>query len=117
MQAYANLHLRRSYEYLLSASYFNNYQTNRQGFSKLFRKLADDSWAKTIDLIKHITTRGKFVFLVSIALFLSCVILDDKVGSTFHFLAMSILVLNQIKYYNVYNMLGTLPKKNIQFRF
>ncbi|MCQ9140780.1 hypothetical protein MZE11_19640, partial [Bacillus amyloliquefaciens] len=46
MQAYANLHLRRSYEYLLSAAYFNNYQVNRLGFSKLFKKLSDDAWAK-----------------------------------------------------------------------
>ncbi|XP_041988799.1 soma ferritin [Aricia agestis] len=58
MQAYANLHLKRSYEYLLSAAYYDNFQTNRPGFHKLFRKLADDSWAKTIELIKHITKRG-----------------------------------------------------------
>ncbi|CAG5057134.1 unnamed protein product [Parnassius apollo] len=58
LQAYANLHLERSYEYLLSASYYNNYQTNRLGFSKLFRKLSDEAWEKTIDLIKHITKRG-----------------------------------------------------------
>ncbi|VVC86807.1 unnamed protein product [Leptidea sinapis] len=59
LQAYANLHLRRSYEYLLSAAYYNNYQTNRLGFSKLFQKLSDDTWDKTIELIKHITKRGK----------------------------------------------------------
>ncbi|XP_050676447.1 uncharacterized protein LOC126973277 [Leptidea sinapis] len=58
LQAYANLHLRRSYEYLLSAAYYNNYQTNRLGFSKLFQKLSDDTWDKTIELIKHITKRG-----------------------------------------------------------
>ncbi|WP_248804700.1 ferritin, partial [Escherichia coli] len=58
MQAYANLHLERSYEYLLSAAYYNNYQTNRAGFSKLFKKLSDETWAKTIEIIKHITTRG-----------------------------------------------------------
>ncbi|XP_061385195.1 ferritin light chain [Danaus plexippus] len=58
LQAYANLHLRRSYEFLLSSAYYNNYQTNRQGFSKLFRKLSDDAWSKTVDLIKHITLRG-----------------------------------------------------------
>ncbi|CAH2226314.1 jg417, partial [Pararge aegeria aegeria] len=57
MQAYANLHLRRSYEFLLSSAYYNNYQTNRPGFSKLFRKLADDSWAKTVEIIKHVTKR------------------------------------------------------------
>ncbi|XP_023945373.1 ferritin light chain isoform X2 [Bicyclus anynana] len=58
LQAYANLHLRRSYEFLLSSAYYHNYQVNRPGFSKLFRKLADDSWAKTIELIKHVTKRG-----------------------------------------------------------
>ena len=58
LQAYANLHLERSYEYLLSAAYFNNYQTNRAGFSKLFKKLSDDAWEKTIDIIKHVTMRG-----------------------------------------------------------
>ncbi|CAK1554431.1 unnamed protein product [Leptosia nina] len=58
MQAYANLHMRRSYEYLLSAAYYNNYQTNRLGFSKLFQKLSDETWDKTIELIKHITKRG-----------------------------------------------------------
>lgn len=58
MQAYANLHLKRSYEYLLSASFFNNYERNRVGFSKLFRKLSDDAWEKTIDLVKHVTMRG-----------------------------------------------------------
>lgn len=59
LKAYANLHLERSYEYLLSASYYNNYKTNRAGFSKLFRKLSDNAWEKTIDLIKHVTMRGK----------------------------------------------------------
>lgn len=58
MQAYANLHLERSYEYLLSYAYYNNYKTNRLGFSKLFKKLSDDAWEKTIDIIKHVTMRG-----------------------------------------------------------
>ncbi|CAB3261009.1 unnamed protein product [Arctia plantaginis] len=58
LQAYANLHLERSYEYLLSSAYYNNYQTNRAGFSKLFKKLSDDAWEKTIDIIKHVTLRG-----------------------------------------------------------
>lgn len=59
MQAYANMHLEKSFEYLLSSTYYNNYQTNRLGFTKLFRKLSDDAWEKSIDLIKHITMRGK----------------------------------------------------------
>lgn len=58
MQAFANLHLDLSYQYLLSSAYFNNYQTNRAGFTKLFRKMSDEAWAKTIDIIKHITMRG-----------------------------------------------------------
>lgn len=58
LKAYANLHLERSYDYLLSSAYYSNYKTNRAGFSKLFRKLSDDAWEKTIDLIKHVTMRG-----------------------------------------------------------
>ncbi|XP_053608160.1 ferritin light chain-like [Plodia interpunctella] len=58
MQAYANLHLERSYEYMLSASYFNNYQTNRVGFNKLFKKLSDEAWERSIAIIKHVTMRG-----------------------------------------------------------
>lgn len=58
LQAYANLHLERSYEYLLSSAYYNNYETNRVGFSKLFKKLSDEAWEKTIDIIKHVTMRG-----------------------------------------------------------
>ncbi|XP_026313941.1 ferritin, lower subunit [Hyposmocoma kahamanoa] len=58
MQAYANLHLERSYQFLLSAAYFNNYQTSRPGFGKLFKKLSDEAWEKSIELIKHVTLRG-----------------------------------------------------------
>ncbi|KAH8241749.1 hypothetical protein KR038_005430 [Drosophila bunnanda] len=58
MQAYANLHIERSFEYLLSAAYYNNYQTNRVGFSKLFKKLSDHAWEKSIELIQHVTKRG-----------------------------------------------------------
>ncbi|XP_075989404.1 ferritin 2 light chain isoform X2 [Anticarsia gemmatalis] len=58
LQAYGNLHLRRSFEYLLSSAFYNNYQTNRAGFSKLFKKLSDEAWEKTIDIIKHVTMRG-----------------------------------------------------------
>nr|ABF51340.1 ferritin isoform 2 [Bombyx mori] len=45
LKALASLYLKRSYHYLLSASYFNNYQTNREGFAKLFRKLSEP-WPK-----------------------------------------------------------------------
>nr|WIM01374.1 ferritin 1 [Limnephilus flavicornis] len=58
LHAYANSHIMQSYEYLLMATHFGNYQQNRDGFAKLFRKLSDDTWAKSIDLIKYITKRG-----------------------------------------------------------
>ncbi|KAI5635003.1 ferritin-like domain-containing protein [Phthorimaea operculella] len=61
LQAYANLHLERSYQYLLTSAYFNNYQTNRAGFGKLFRKLSDEAWGKTIELIKHVTMRDQYL--------------------------------------------------------
>jgi len=58
LHAYANEHVEHSYEYLLMATHFGNYQKNRDGFAKLFRKLSDDTWAKSIDLIKFIAKRG-----------------------------------------------------------
>nr|AAD50240.1 secreted ferritin G subunit precursor [Calpodes ethlius]AAD50241.1 secreted ferritin G subunit precursor [Calpodes ethlius] len=58
MQAYANLHIERSYQYLLSPAFFDNYNTNRKGFSALFKKLSDHAWSKSIELIQHITKRG-----------------------------------------------------------
>lgn len=42
----------------LQSSYFGNYEQNREGFSKLYRKLSDDTWGKSIELIKYITKRG-----------------------------------------------------------
>lgn len=40
------------------SAYFNNYEANREGFSKLYRKLADDAWDDAIDLIKYMAKRG-----------------------------------------------------------
>lgn len=42
----------------MQSAYFNNYEANREGFSKLYRKLADDAWEDTIDLIKYMAKRG-----------------------------------------------------------
>lgn len=58
MKAFANLYLKRSYDYLLTSAFYNNYENNRVGFSKLFRKMSDEAWDKTIDIIKHVTMRG-----------------------------------------------------------
>lgn len=48
----------RSFEYLLMSTHFANYEKNRVGFEKLFRKLSDDTWDDAIDLIKYIGKRG-----------------------------------------------------------
>ncbi|KAL7302442.1 ferritin heavy chain A [Trichogramma pretiosum] len=58
LQAYANGQLESSFEYLLMSTHFGNYETNRAGFQKLYRKLSDLAWQKSIDLIKYISTRG-----------------------------------------------------------
>ncbi|XP_019890481.1 uncharacterized protein LOC101898813 isoform X1 [Musca domestica] len=58
VQAYVNSQLTKSYDYLLLATYFNNYQKNRPGFQKLYQGLSDRSFDDTIALIKKLTSRG-----------------------------------------------------------
>ncbi|EEZ98578.1 ferritin light chain [Tribolium castaneum] len=55
---FANTHIVRSFEYLLMATHYGNYQMNRAGFEKLFRGLSDEKWHEAIELIEQITTRG-----------------------------------------------------------
>lgn len=58
LQSFANKHLTHSFQYLLLSSHFGNYEKNRMGFSKLFRKLSDSTWSEGIELIKYLTKRG-----------------------------------------------------------
>ena len=58
LQAYANANIETSFEFLLMSTHFGNYETNREGFKGLFRKLSDKSWEDSINLIKYITKRG-----------------------------------------------------------
>lgn len=58
LQHYAATHLEQNWKYLLMSAYFNNYEANREGFSKLYRKLADDAWDDTLDLVKYMAKRG-----------------------------------------------------------
>jgi len=58
LQYFANVHVTRSFQFLLMSTYFGNYETNREGFSKLYKKLSDEMWHKAIDIIKYITKRG-----------------------------------------------------------
>ncbi|XP_063216310.1 ferritin light chain [Bacillus rossius redtenbacheri] len=58
LQSFANDHITRSFQYLLTATHFDNYEKNREGFTKLFRKLSDTAWEDGIKLIKYITKRG-----------------------------------------------------------
>ncbi|XP_050531118.1 ferritin heavy polypeptide-like 17 [Daktulosphaira vitifoliae] len=57
-QSYINKHIMRSFQYLLMSSHFGNYEKNREGFEKLYRKLSDDTWHQAIDMVKFITKRG-----------------------------------------------------------
>nr|CAD7459328.1 unnamed protein product [Timema tahoe] len=58
LQSYANAHITRSFQYLLMSTHFGSYEKNREGFGKLYRKLSDTAWEKSIDLIKHNAKRG-----------------------------------------------------------
>lgn len=58
LQSYANKHITHSFQYLLLSTHFGNFEKNRAGFSKLFRKLSDTAWEDGIELIKYMTKRG-----------------------------------------------------------
>lgn len=58
LQSFANKHITHSFQYLLLSSHFANYEKQRIGFSKLFRKLSDTAWNEGIELIKYLTNRG-----------------------------------------------------------
>lgn len=58
LQSYANDQIQKSFEYLILAANYGNYNKNRPGFAKQFRSLSDKAWNGGIDLIKHITKRG-----------------------------------------------------------
>lgn len=58
LQEFVNSHISRSFEYLLMSTHFANYDKNRAGFEKLFRKLSDSTWDDAIELIKYISKRG-----------------------------------------------------------
>lgn len=58
LEDYMNTHLMRSFDYLLMSTHFNNYEKNRAGFVKLYRKMSDAAWENGIELIKYMTKRG-----------------------------------------------------------
>lgn len=58
LQSYANKHITHSFQYLLLSSHFGNYEKQRMGFSKMFKKLSDTAWKDGIELIKYLTKRG-----------------------------------------------------------
>ncbi|KZC05564.1 PREDICTED: ferritin heavy polypeptide-like 17 [Dufourea novaeangliae] len=58
LQAYASANIESSFEFLLMSSFFGNYEANRDGFKKLYRKYSDQLWEDSINVIKYITKRG-----------------------------------------------------------
>lgn len=40
------------------STHFANYEKNRPGFEKLFRKFSDEKWEEAIEIIKYVTKRG-----------------------------------------------------------
>lgn len=43
---------------LFQSSHFGNYEKNRGGFEKLYRKMSDQTWEQAIDLVKYMGKRG-----------------------------------------------------------
>ncbi|GLV31887.1 Ferritin 2 light chain homologue [Carabus blaptoides fortunei] len=55
---YVNTQFMRSFDYLLMSTHFANYETNRAGFVKLYRKMSDAAWENGMNLIKYMSKRG-----------------------------------------------------------
>jgi hypothetical protein len=51
-----------NFQFLLMSSHFSTYVYNREGFSKLYRQMADQAWNDAIELIKYTTKRGGTVY-------------------------------------------------------
>lgn len=58
LQNYANLHITRNWQFMLMSAHYHNYQANREGFAKLYKKYSDESWEHSIELIKYMAKRG-----------------------------------------------------------
>lgn len=58
LQSYTMTHIAESFQYLLMSAHFGNYEINREGFAKLYRKLSDSAWEDAIDLVKYLGKRG-----------------------------------------------------------
>jgi hypothetical protein len=58
VQKFARTHIQKSFQFLLMSSHFGNYEKNRAGFEKLYRKFSDDTWEKSIELVKFLGQRG-----------------------------------------------------------
>ncbi|XP_046743623.1 uncharacterized protein LOC124409811 [Diprion similis] len=58
LEQYANALIETSFKYLTVSSYFGNFERNRMGLKRLYRKLSDEAWDDAKDLINFITLRG-----------------------------------------------------------
>lgn len=58
MRDFVIQHILNSHHYLLMSANFANYERQRDGFAKMFKKLSDDTWEDAIDTIKYMTKRG-----------------------------------------------------------
>ncbi|XP_017480770.1 PREDICTED: soma ferritin-like [Rhagoletis zephyria] len=58
IQSYINLNMHKSYQYLSMSTFYNSYQKNRPGFTKLYKEMSDRSFDDAIELIRHVTRRG-----------------------------------------------------------
>lgn len=60
IQKYVFTLIEQSFQLLTLSTKFGNYKSNRPGFEKLYRHMADESWEEGIELMKYITSRGYY---------------------------------------------------------
>jgi len=58
LQNYVNLLISKNWQFLLLHTHFANYEADRPGFTKLYKKYADKLWEDAIHVAKYITKRG-----------------------------------------------------------
>lgn len=55
---YVNLLINKNWQFLLLHTHFANYEADRPGLTKLYKKYADKLWEDSIKVAKYITKRG-----------------------------------------------------------
>lgn len=60
-QSLIQKYIQASMKYLLMASHFNEWESERPGFHKYLSQLSDSAFNDAVKIIKHVTTRGGYL--------------------------------------------------------